>query len=114
MEFLITGLSSALIMIVVRRLNKENYFDRPELTFTDEGEFVRVRSTSYARFYKTKGRLIKKSHIVKIQKAGCLSIFYKSTFAIDISVHPKNRDKIFEQAKSLFKNAEPVEIDMTS
>lgn len=114
MELLITGISSALIMIAVSWINKNNYFDRPELTFTDEGEFVRVRSTSYSRFYKTKGEMIKKTIIVKLQKAGCLSLFMKSGFAIDISVHPTNRDEVFEQAKALFHKAEIVEIDMKS
>lgn len=110
MELFITGLSSALIMILVSWVNEKNYFDRPELTFTDEGDFVRVRGNSYSRYYKTKGKLIKKTDIVKIQKAGCLSLFYKSNNAIDISVHPKNKDEVFDKAKALFCNAEPVEI----
>ncbi len=110
MELFITGLSSALIMILVGWINEKNFFDRPDLTFTDEGDFVRIRGNSYARYYKTKGKLVKKSDILKIQKAGCLSLFYKSGNAIDISVHPKNKDEVFEQAKALFCNAERVEI----
>ena len=110
MELFITALSSALIMVLVSWINEKNYFDRPELTFTDEGDFVRVRGNSYARYYKTKGRLVKKADIVMIQKAGCLSLFYKSKNAIDISVHPNSKDEVFNKAKSLFSNAEYVEI----
>lgn len=114
MELFITGLSSALIMILVGWVNEKNFFDRPELTFTDEGDFVRIRGSSYARYYKTKGKMVKKTDILKIQKAGCLSLFYKSGSAIDITVRPKDRDKVFEQAQALFCNAERVEIDLSS
>lgn len=111
MELLITAFSSALIMILVSWVNEKNYFDRPELTFSDEGDFVRIRGNSYARYYKTKGKLVKKSDIVKIQKAGCLSLFYKSRNALDITVHPTSKDEVFERAKVLFSNAESVEIN---
>ena len=111
MELLITALSSTLIMILVGWANEKNYFDKPELTFADEGDFVRVRGNSYARFYKTTGKLVKKTDIVKIQKAGCLSLFYKSQSVIDITVHPKSKVEVFNRAKELFCNAESVDIE---
>ncbi|RUO38623.1 hypothetical protein CWE13_02975 [Aliidiomarina shirensis] len=91
-----------------------NYLDKVERTFSDLGTTVQVRPNSYSRFYNTKGRLIKKSDISKIQMAGCLTLFTLSDNAIDITVHPANRDIVFEKAKSIFTEAQVVEIDMQS
>ena len=45
-----------------------NFLDKAERTFNDLGANVQVRTNSYSRFYNTKGRLVKKSDIAKIQK----------------------------------------------
>ena len=90
------------------------FLDKSERTFVDLGDNVQVRTNSYSRFYNTKGKLIKKSDIVKIQKAGCLTLFTHSDNAIDIMVHPSNKDTIFETTKRIFTEAQVVEIDMES
>ena len=84
-----------------------NFLDKAERTFNDLGANVQVRTNSYSRFYNTKGRLV-------IQKAGCLTLFTLSDNAIDITVHPANKDTVFEKAKSIFKEAQVVEIDIQS
>jgi len=91
-----------------------NFLDKAERTFNDLGANVQVRTNSYSRFYNTKGRLVKKSDIAKIQKAGCLTLFTLSDNAIDITVHPANKDTVFEKAKSIFKEAQVVEIVIQS
>ena len=91
-----------------------NFLDKAERTFNDMGEFVQVRTNSYSRFYKFKGRVIRKSDIVKIQKAGCITLFTTSNNAIDITIHPSNRDKVFSMAKDVFKEASFVEINLGS
>ena len=90
------------------------FLDKSARTFNDLGDVVQVRTNSYSRFYNTKGKLITKSDIVKIQKAGCLTLFTHSNNAIDIMVHPNNRDLVFNAAKSIFSEAQVVEIDIES
>jgi hypothetical protein len=90
------------------------FLDKSERTFVDLDDTVQVRTNSYSRFYNTKGKLIKKSDIVKIQKAGCLTLFTHSDNAIDIMVHPSNKESVFETAKGIFSEAKVVEIDMES
>ena len=91
-----------------------NFLDRAERTFNDMGEFVEVKTNSYSRFYSFKGRVIRKSDIVRIQKAGCITLFTTSNNAIDITLHPSNRDKVFSRAKEIFKEASFVEINLGS
>ena len=91
-----------------------NFLDKAERTFNDLGDTVQVRTNSSSRLYRTKGKLVKKSDVVRIQKAGCISLFTKSNNAIDITVHPTNRILVFEAAKTMFKGAKIVEIDMDS
>ena len=90
------------------------FLDKSARTFNDLGEIVQVRTNSYSRFYNTKGKLIKKSDIVKIQKAGCRTLFTYSNNAIDIMVHPNNRDLVFNAAKGIFSGAQVVEIELES
>jgi hypothetical protein len=91
-----------------------NFLDKVEKTFNDLGTNVQVKTNSYSRFYNTRGRLIKKSDVSKIQIAGCLALFTLSDNAIDITVHPVNRDIVFEKAKSIFTEAQIFEIDIQS
>ncbi|WP_157586703.1 hypothetical protein [Pseudoalteromonas prydzensis] len=91
-----------------------NFLDKAERTFNDLGSNVQVRSNSYSRFYNTEGRLVKKSDIAKVQNAGCITLFTLSDNAINITVHSANRSIVFERAKSIFKEAQVVEIDMQS
>jgi hypothetical protein len=91
-----------------------NFLDKAERTFNDLGANVQVRTNSYSRFYNTKGKVVKKSDIVKIQKAGCITLFTYSDSAIDITVHPVNKDLVFDTAKSIFSEAQVVEINMES
>jgi hypothetical protein len=110
-------IGSVLFFVLVIKLESMipiNFLDKVERTFNDLGTNVQVRTNSYSRFYNTKGRLIKKSDISKIQIAGCLTLFTFSDNAIDITVHPSNRDIVFEKAKSIFTEAQIVEIDLQS
>ncbi|NRA79780.1 MAG: hypothetical protein HRU18_16360 [Pseudoalteromonas sp.] len=88
-----------------------NFMDKAQRTFVDLGDAVKVRAGANARFFNTKGQLIKKQDIVKIQKAGCLSLFTYSNNTIDITVHPLNRNSVFDEAKRLFPKAKIVEIE---
>ncbi len=88
-----------------------NFMDKAQRTFVDLGDAVKVRAGANARFFNTKGQLIKKQDIVKIQKAGCLSLFTYANNAIDITVHPLNRNSVFDEAKRLFPKAKVVEIE---
>ncbi|WP_189431800.1 hypothetical protein, partial [Alishewanella longhuensis] len=112
--FLIGSVLFFVLVIKLESMIPINYLDKVERTFSDLGTTVQVRPNSYSRFYNTKGRLIKKSDISKIQMAGCLTLFTLSDNAIDITVHPANRDIVFKKAKSIFTEAQVVEIDMQS
>lgn len=110
-------IGSVLFFVLVIKLESMipfNFLDKVERTFNDLGTNVQVRTNSYSRFYNTKGRLIEKSDISKIQIAGCLTLFTVSDNAIDITIHPANRDIVFEKAKSIFTEAQIVEIDIQS
>ena len=91
-----------------------DFFDKADQTFKDLGDSVQVRTNSYSRFYGFRGKLVKKSDIVKIQKAGCVSLFTNSNNAIDITIHPIHRNLVFDAAKTIFTEAQVVEIDMDS
>lgn len=108
-------IGSIIFFVLVVKLESKipiNFIDKAQRTFVDLGDAVKVRAGANARFFNTKGQLIKKQDIVKIQKAGCLSLFTYSNNAIDITVHPLNRNSVFDEAKRLFPKAKIVEIDM--
>ena len=108
---------SILVFYLVIRFESQipiQVFDRADLAFEDLGSQVEVRTTPMSRFFKMKGKIVVKTDIVKLQKAGCISLFTKSDNAIDITLLPRNRDLVFDVAKTIFKGAQYVDIDMES
>jgi hypothetical protein len=115
MDLVALALILVLFMLLVFKLESvipAEFGDKSARTFIDLGDTVLVRSNSLSRFYKTRGKLVRKSDIKKIQKAGCISLFTSSDNAIDITIHPSNRDSVFDSAKRLFTDATVVEIDI--
>ncbi|WP_277054083.1 MULTISPECIES: hypothetical protein [Pseudoalteromonas] len=105
----------ALLIFAARKFESVipvEFWDKSARTFIDNGDTVLVRPNSYSRFYKASGKLVTKSDIKKVQKAGCVSLFTSSNNVIDITMHPSNRDSVFDSAKRLFKDAKVVEIDI--
>ena len=88
-------------------------FYDPEKVLIDMGDQVFISHLPKARLNKKYGKTIPKSFVTKIQLAGnYVTLFNQSGNAIDIWA-PKDKlaKPIFEQAKSIFKNAEALVIN---
>ena len=87
-------------------------FYDPQKVLIDMGDEVFISHLPKARLHKKYGKTIPKSFVTKIQLAGnYVTLFNQSGNAIDIWT-PKDQlaKPIFEQAKSIFTQAEAVVI----
>jgi hypothetical protein len=84
---------------------------RDKNSLVDKGNQVIIRSTVFARVFKSSSKVVNKSDIVKVQVAGkCISLFNKGNNAYDVFTFMESPTKVFTQAKLLFSKAEVVEI----
>jgi|TARA_B110000211_G_scaffold185473_1_gene210430 hypothetical protein len=109
----ITAFITALVLsIATKRLINSERINDLDIIFTDYGDEVGVRRGGDSRFFRLSPKRVKKDRIVKIQQAGCISLFTKGGNAIDILALDGNRERITNRAKELFPHAEVVIIEV--
>ena len=104
---LVMGSANALTIGLVTYVStRYRGLDRIELVLEQlssaQGPMVRIRPTSFSRYFRRPGTLVAQDAIVQLQYAPVLSLFYRSGAVIDLHVHARDRWQVFQQLQAIW------------
>lgn len=106
MSVLISFALSILLMLLISYIAKFNWLNSPDKVLLDLDENIGIKMGVIAKFFNMSPLIIPKNKIIKIQKAECVSLFYRSGNSVDIWPSNDELDAIFVKAEKLLPNAE--------
>ena len=104
------GLWVVVLIFIVA--NRSKRFNNAKHVLNDQGDWVYCRDLPMSRLFKMRGKAVKKSEVIKVQKAHrCVSLVMQSGKTLDILLPKVTIDEVGLYARSLFPEASYVESD---